>query len=414
MGLSIPQMMRMSRLLDEALPLDAAGRCEWLQRLSPEHQDLAQALRDALLPGEAQLADIEKLSALPDLGAAAEARAPYASGLQVGARVGPYQLIRPLGGGGMAEVWLARRADGAFRREVALKLPLPGHLRADLEQRFARERDILASLEHPHIARLYDAGVDPNGLLYLSMEYVEGRPLNEWCDAHRLGIRARLELFLQMLEAVQYAHDKQVIHRDLKPSNILVTDSGQVRLLDFGVARLLEAEATDQPALTSIYGRALTPDYASPELLRGDPIDARSDLYALGVLLYELLTGTRPYRLKSAASIGLLDQAIATLEAKRPSTRLEASAATTRNSTVERWARQLRGDLDAIVLMALAKDPGQRYPSAAALTGDLQAYLDGKPIRARPARIAYRLGKVVLRHRALLGVTAAALAAILA
>ena len=163
--------------------------------------------------------------------------------------------------------------------------------------------------DSPHIARLYDAGVDPHGLPYLAMEYVQGAPLTDWCDAHRLGIPERLGLFLQVLEAVQYAHAKQVIHRDLKPSNILVTESGQVRLLDFGVARLLEAEATDQPALTSVYGRALTPDYASPELLRGDPIDERSDLYSLGVLLYELLTGTRPYRLKSAASIGALDQA---------------------------------------------------------------------------------------------------------
>ena len=191
MGLSIPQMRRMSRLLDEALPLDAAGRRAWLEALPAEHQDLAQALRDALLPGHAELAEIEKLETLPDLDAAIEPAAPPASGLQTGARVGPYQLIRLLGAGGMAEVWLARRADGAFRREVALKLPVLGRLRADLEQRFARERDILASLEHPYVARLYDAGVDPNGLPYLSMEYVEGCPLTEWCDKHRLGIRGR-------------------------------------------------------------------------------------------------------------------------------------------------------------------------------------------------------------------------------
>ena len=194
------------------------GAARGSRHCQPSTGDLAQALRDALMPGEAQLAELEKLAARPVAWHRDRSgERPPASGLHIGARVGPYQLIRPLGGGGMAEVWLARRADGAFRREVALKLPLPGHLRADLEQRFARERDILASLEHPHIARLYDAGVDPNGLLYLSMEYVEGRPLNEWCDAHRLGIRARLELFLQMLEAVQYAHDKQVIHRDQSP-----------------------------------------------------------------------------------------------------------------------------------------------------------------------------------------------------
>jgi eukaryotic-like serine/threonine-protein kinase len=404
----------MSQLLDEALELDEAGRRAWLERATREHPDLAAALREALLPGAAQAADLKALMSLPRLGGADEASGPAASGLAPGARVGPYQLIRLLGAGGMAEVWLARRADGAFKREVALKLPMLARAQAGLEARFARERDILASLEHPHIARLYDAGVDPQGLPYLAMEYVQGAPLTDWCDAHRLGLVERLGLFLQVLEAVQYAHEKKVIHRDLKPSNILVTEAGQVQLLDFGVARLLlEAEEKDQPALTSVYGRALTPDYASPELLRGDPIDARSDLYSLGVLLYELLTGTQPYRLKSAASIGALDHAIATIEVKKPSMQLEQSAAATRASTAERLARQLRGDLDAVVLKALAKEPAQRYPSAAALAEDLRRYLDDKPIRARPARIVYRLRKFILRNRALLAVSVAALAAIL-
>jgi TolB-like protein len=404
----------MSQLLDEALALDEAGRRAWLERATQEHPDLAAALREALLPGAAQAAEFKALTSLPKLDAADEASAPGASGLRPGARVGPYELIRRLGAGGMAEVWLARRADGAFKREIALKLPMLNHLQAGLEARFERERDILASLEHPHIARLYDAGVDPRGLPYLAMEYVQGEPLTDWCDAHRLGITERLGLILQVLEAVQYAHEKKIIHRDLKPSNILVTESGQVRLLDFGVARLLEGEETDQPALTSVYGRALTPDYASPELLRGDPIDARSDLYSLGVLFYELLTGTRPYQLKSAASIGLLNRAIATLEVKKPSMRLEQSAATSRASTVERLARHLRGDLDAVVFKALAKEPAERYPSAAAMAGDLRRHLDGKPILARPARIAYRLGKFVRRNGTLLGVTVVALAAILA
>jgi eukaryotic-like serine/threonine-protein kinase len=414
MALSIPQMALMSQLLDEALPLDAAGRRAWLESLSPEHQALAPALREALLPGESQAAELKALSTLPKLGSADKADAPAASGLQPGARVGPYELIRLLGAGGMAEVWLARRADGALKREMALKLPMLTRLQAGLEARFTRERDILASLEHPHIARLYDAGVDPRGLPYLSMEYVQGEPLTGWCDAHRLGIAERLALFRQVLDAVQYAHEKQVIHRDLKPSNILVTESGQVRLLDFGVAGLLEAEETDQLALTGVYGRALTPDYASPELLRGDPVDARSDLYSLGVLLYELLTGTRPYRLKRAASIGALDQAIATLEVRKPSAQLKHTSAAERAGSSEPLARQLRGDLDAIVLKTLAKDPAQRYPSVAALAADLQRYLDGKPIRAQPARISYRLGKFVRRNRALLGVSVAALAAILA
>ena len=407
-------MALMSRLLDEALPLDPDGRRLWLERLSPEYQDLAPALREALLPEEPPAAGSKGLLTLPKLGSADAAGAVAASGLQGGARVGPYELIRPLGAGGMAQVWLARRADGAFKREVALKLPTLTHLRGDLEQRFARERDILASLEHPQIARFYDAGVDPSGLPYVAMEYVHGRPLTSWCDAHRLGISARLELFVQVLEGVQYAHEKHVVHRDLKPSNILVTESGQVRLLDFGVAKLLEAEEADQTPLTSVYGRALTPDYASPELLRGDPVEPRSDVYSLGVVLYELLTGVRPYRLQDAASIGLLEQAIITVEVKRPSTQIDPEGVATRATTREQLKRQLRGDLDAIALKALAKEPAERYPSAATLAEDLRRYFESKPIQAQHARFTYRLRKLVRRNKAVVGVGATAIAAILA
>jgi len=409
---SIPQLALMSRLLDEALPLDAAGRRAWLERLSPEYQDLASALRKALLPEDSHSADSKALDTLPKFAFADAASGPAANGLQPGARVGPYELIRLLGAGGMAQVWLARRADGAFKRDVALKLPTLTHLRTDLEQRFARERDILASLEHPNIARFYDAGIDPNGLPYVAMEYVQGNPLTDWCDAHRLGISARLELLIQVLGGVQYAHEKHVIHRDLKPSNILVTESGQVRLLDFGVAKLLETEETDLTLLTSVYGRALTPDYASPELLRGDPVDARADVYSLGVLLYELLTGVRPYRLKSAASIGMLEHAIATVDVEKPSTQHNQEAIAARATTAEKLNRQLRGDLDAVALKALAKVPAERYASAATLAHDLRCYLDGKPIEALPARFNDRLRKFVRRNRTVVGVTATAAAAI--
>jgi serine/threonine protein kinase/tetratricopeptide (TPR) repeat protein len=414
MRLSISQMAVMSRLLDEALPLDAAGRRVWLDALSAEYRDLTPALREALLPEEGEAARVKAFTTLPKLGFDDAAGVAAASGLQAGARIGPYALIRRLGAGGMAEVWLARRADGAFKRETALKLPTLSRVRADLSQRFARECDILASLEHPHIARLYDAGVDSNGLPYLSMEYVQGRLLTDWCDAHRLGIAARLELFLQVLEAVQYAHEKQVIHRDLKPSNILVTEDGQVRLLDFGVAKLLEADEAQLTQLTDVYGRALTPDYASPELLRGNPIDARSDIYSLGVLLYEILTGVRPYGLKSAASIGVLEQAIANVNVEKPSTRSDHEAIAARGTTPERLNRQLRGDLDAIALKALAKEPAKRYPSAGALAEDLRRYLGGKPIEALPARFTDRLHKLVRRNKFVVGVTAAAVAAIIA
>ena len=414
MRLSIAQMALMSRLLDEALPLDAQGRRAWLARLASEYSDLVVPLREALLPGDSCAGSSEALATLPKLGSADEAHAQPAGDLRAGARVGPYELLRPLGAGGMAQVWLARRADGAFKRELALKLPTLTHLRGGLTQRFARERDILASLEHPHIARFYDAGVDLNGLPYLALEYVRGEALTEWCDAHRLGIGARLKLFLQVLDAVQYAHAKHVLHRDLKPSNILVSESGEVQLLDFGVAKLLEAEEADHIPLTRVYGRALTPDYASPELIRGDPLDARSDVYSLGVLLYELLSGARPYRLKDAASIGVLEQAITRVEVPKPSTHIEPQAVAARATSPQRLARELRGDLDAIALRALTKDPAERYPSVAALAQDLQRHLDGRPIRAQPAGLAYRLRKFVRRNRVVVGVSVTGLAALLA
>jgi len=409
MRLTIQQMALMSRFLDEALPLDETARRRWLADLSPEYQDLAQALRAALLPDATKSAELQTfLDMLPDL-----QDVDAAVGLRPGANVGPYVLLRSLGAGGMAEVWLARRADGAFKREVALKLPLLRQLRQDLAQRFTVERDILASLEHPNIARLYDAGIDISGCPYLAMEYVQGQPLTDWCDAHSLGISARLELFLQVLEAVRFAHEKQVIHRDLKPSNILVTQSAQVRLLDFGVAKLLAGDEADKTSLTSIYGRALTPDYASPELLRGDLVDVRSDVYSLGVLLYELLTGIRPYRLKSAASMGLLEQAIGTLEIKKPSMWHSLPASEDRTPATDAWARQLRGDLDAIVLKALDKEPLKRYQSAAAFAEDIERYLARKPIQALPARITDRLWKFALRNRSAVAVAAMALAAII-
>jgi serine/threonine protein kinase len=401
MGLSIPQMALMSRLLDEALPLDAEGRRRWLDALSPEYQSLAEALREALLPvGEGGLAGSLDDGAGSDLDR-------IGSGPRPGELIGPYRVIRLLGEGGMAEVWLAQRADGAFKREVALKLPMLLRLRKDLASRFARERDILAALEHPNIARLYDAGVSSNGLPYLAMEYVAGEALTAWCDARRLGIRERLKLFLQVLDAVQYAHVQRVIHRDIKPSNILVTDSGQVRLLDFGVAKLLAQE--EEPSdLTQRYGRVLTPDYASPELVRGEPVGAPGDVYALGVVLYELLCGNRPYHLQAGASIAQLEHAITAVEVQPPSTHLGPDAGGNRGTTEPKLARRLRGDLNAIVLKALAKAPASRYESATAFADDLQRSLSGEPVEARPDRLSYRCGKFVLRHRIGLAATVVA------
>jgi serine/threonine protein kinase/Tfp pilus assembly protein PilF len=411
MPLTTPQMERMKQLLGEALPLDMAGRRRWLKALPAEDEALSEALHEALLT-EGRQASAEHSVTRFTSGTGDDFRA--ASGLQPGAGIGPYELLRLLGAGGMAEVWLAQRADGAFKRRVALKLPMLTRMRKDLAERFSRERDILASLEHPRIARLYDAGIDPAGWPYLSMEYVQGEPLTEWCDVHRLDVRGRVQLYLQVLEAVQYAHDRHVIHRDLKPSNILVTEAGQVRLLDFGVAKLLEDEEPQGQTLTTVYGQALTPVYASPESVRGDPVDARSDIYSLGVLLFEMLTGARPYRLNAGASRGVLEQAIATVEVHKPSTQVASGAGPARGATHDQLARQLRGDLDLIVLKALEKEPAARYASASAFADDLQCYLDGAPVKAQAPRLRYRLWKFIRRNRPMVTVAAAAAVAVLA
>ena len=414
MRLSASQFTVMSRLLDEALPLDDAGRRRWLETLPKEYADLLDSLRQALLPELHASPDGKNFATFLESADEHAGRAEP-TGLVAGERVGPYELIRLLGAGGMAEVWLAKRADGAFNREVALKLPSMTRVRHDLEQRFFRERNILASLEHPHIARLYDAGIDPNGLPFLSMEYVQGELLTDWCDAQRLDIRARLRLFLQVLEAVQYAHERQVIHRDLKPSNILVTRLGQVRLLDFGVATLLDdGEVAGKTPLTTVYGHALTPIYSSPELIHGDPVTAKSDIYSLGVVLFELLTGDRPYRLNAGASRAILEHAIAAAEVRKPSTQIVQEAWGARGVTHEQLTRQLRGDVDRIVLKSLDKEPHLRYASAAAMADDVQRYLDGKPIAARPPRLSYRLGKYLRRNRTVVSVGAGAAVLVLA
>ena len=394
---TIDQLVLMSRLLDEALPLDEAGRRAWLEDLYPRYQDLTEALRQALLPSDDESSAIESLATLPKIGAVSEPRSSSTSGLQAGVRVGPYELIRQLGVGGMAEVWLARRADGAFKREVALKLPLT-RLRADLEQRFAREREILATLNHPNIARLFDAGFAPDGQPYFALEYVDGTPITTHCDAHRLPIRARLELFRQVLSAVLYAHANLVIHRDLKPSNILVTADGQARLLDFGIAKLLIEGEAKETELTRLSGRAMTLDYAAPEQIAGAPITTAADVYALGVMLFELLTGVRPYRLKRD-SRGALEEAILQVEPVAPSRiNLSEAAALSRATSVGKLVSALKGDLDTIAFKALKKSPSERYATADAFAEDIARFLRGDVVLAQRDTFAYRAVKFTRRH----------------
>ena len=303
-----------------------------------------------------------------------------------GERVGPYRLLHEIGRGGMGSVWLAERADGTYKRKVALKLPRLAWA-AGLGKRMARERDIGALLEHPNIARLYDAGVDEHGRPYIAMEYIEGQPIDVYCRDHALDLRARLKLFLEVTQAVAYAHGRLVLHRDLKPANVLVDAGGHVHLLDFGIAKLLDDTGVGAD-LTQEQGRVLTLNYASPEQIAGRPLGVTADVYALGVMLYELLTGALPYTLKRNTA-GAMEDAILAGDAPLLSTRVAD----------KRLARALRGDLDAIILKALSKQPEQRYETAAAFADDLERWLDQRPVRAQRSSGWYRVRRFLVRHR---------------
>jgi serine/threonine-protein kinase len=303
-----------------------------------------------------------------------------------GNRIGPYRILRPLGRGGMGAVYLAEREGTGFTQVVALKLLHAGVLVPEMDERFARERRILARLEHPGIARLIDGGYTPSHQPYLAMEFVEGTPLTEYAVHHRLTIRDRLRLFMEVCDAVQYAHQRLVIHRDLKPSNILVPVGGHPKLLDFGIATLSE---TDDGTTATRTGAWFTPSYASPEQVRRERVTTLSDLYALGILLYELLAGVRPYDV-TLLSPSDLEQVVCRTPCERPSTR----------AADPRVARVLRGDLDTIVLKALAKEPDRRYGSVQELADDLRRHLAHEPVHARPDSFGYRATTFLRRNRA--------------
>ncbi len=416
-GLDREFWQRIDALLDSALDLAGDERSAFLDRACAGNPAL-RARVDALLAADAvsgSLLDRPVLDSVPGLLEEDDDREP---GAKVD-RIGPWRVVREIGRGGMGVVYLAERADGQFEQRVALKLIKRGLDTDEIVGRFERERQILARLEHPHIARLVDGGVTDEGLPYIAMEYVEGVPLTEHCRSRGLGLAEVLGLFDQVCEAVQYAHRNLVVHRDLKPGNIMVSE-GAVKLLDFGIAKVLAPEG-GEAAKTMTMAARLTPDYAAPEQLRGEPPTTATDVYAVGVVLYELLAGVRPHRRRVTTLAGV-EKAILDEEPEPPST---AAARRGREAKTPAragpvpgeatagpgaWRGRLRGDLDDIVLMALRKEPERRYPSVEALRDDLTRWREGRPVRATRPTWGYRAGKFVSRNRA--AVTAGALVAL--
>jgi len=406
------QWQQLSALFDEADGLDATQLQALFERLETQRHPLRDELR-RMLTAKARAATLDFL-ARPE-----PFIEPAAATLRVaGQQFGPYRLVQPLGEGGMAEVWQAEHLHG-LKRPVALKLPhavpMGSHTRAQWQERFARERDILARLRHPYIAGLLDAGTTADGQSWLALEYVDGVPLTDWCDRERLDIRARVQLCRQVMLGVAHAHAQLVIHRDLKPTNILVTEVpspiggeppvAEVRLLDFGIAKLLPSRSHDaeETEFTRQSGRLLTPEYASPEQILAQPLGAASDVYALGVLLYELLVGQRPYELRHGTAIDL-ERSILDIEPRAPSCREPgAGALEARGMSLAAWRQALRPELDAIVMKALAKRPEQRYSSVDAMLADVDRWLAGEAVLARRPTRWQHARKFIGRHR--VGVT---------
>jgi serine/threonine-protein kinase len=365
---------RFSSLLDAYLELGPEARAAWLDRL-PENEVRFKPLLQALLStGERRSGDW-----LDRPAEASEAASPYVEGM----RFGPWRLLKPLGSGGMGTVWLAARADGAYEREVALKLPHSHLLAGAQRERFQRERDILAALTDPRIARFYDAGIGEGEQPWLALEYVPGTPISDYCQRGALTTRERVALVREVAAAVQAAHARLIVHRDLKPANVLVTAAGEVKLLDFGIAKLIDHDSEDS-GLTQFGGRAATPDYAAPEQLTGAAVTVATDVYALGGMLYELLAGQRPFPTRSRLGRMIEERGEAPLASSRASGKRRA---------------ELIGDLDAILAKAMALDPSRRYASADAFSEELGRYLAHQPIQAQRIGHWRRSLKFIRRHR---------------
>lgn len=397
-------MRRLLDLLGQALEKPAAERAAFVASLPESDPEIRAGLARML-----ELDTDSPAVAQVEGGAAAlVAPAPEEEDRRAGERVGDWVLERPLGRGGMGTVWLARKDGDASLPPAAIKMPTTATGRGAAE-RLAREGAILASLNHPGIARLLEVGATAEGLPFLALEFVDGQTLPAWCDAKGLALRERLAIFAKVLDAVAYAHAALVLHRDLKPANILVTATGEVKLLDFGIAKLLdEGGQAGSTQLTRLAGRALTPDYASPEQVAGVPLTVASDVYSLGVVLFELLTGSRPYRLRRG-TVAELEEAILGADTGRPSAAVTQQFALRAREAPARLRRALAGDLDTIVLKALKKTPSERYSTVAALRDDIARFLDGRPVLARPDSFGYRARKFVGRNRMAVGAAAAVL-----
>jgi eukaryotic-like serine/threonine-protein kinase len=424
--------------LNELLELEPEPRSERLRDIATTDPDLRRELDSLLAAHEEAGEDFLSGSAVESLGLEGFAADPL-----IGHRLGPYQIVERLGHGGMGEVYRAFRADDQYRKEVAIKLVRYGQDSAPVVARFKQERQILAGLDHPNIARLLDGGTTDRGVPYFVMELIQGEPIDDYCKAHDLPTHARLKLFLDVCSAVQYAHQRLIIHRDIKPGNILVTSEGVPKLLDFGIAKILESGGEQAANTTRTQFRALTPEYASPEQVRGQPITTSSDVYSLGVVLYELLTGRSPYKLDSTDPLEI-SKAICDEQPQKPSTVAQRAEAvgqqaakspqtkhrglTTEvsddtflgpapgpdHSSAIRISKSLRGDLDNIVLMALRKEPQRRYVSVEQFAEDIRRHVANLPVIARKDTLGYRTSKFIRRNKVGVAASAAVAAALIA
>ncbi len=417
------ELSRIREIYEQALPMTGSAREAYLDRECHGHAEIREEVERLLKARD----NVPTWLGRPAAGfaPAAGAAQPFVAPKMEGRHLSGYTLIREIGRGGMGCVYLAGRSDETFHRQAAIKLVLPPANSATVIARFQQEREILASLDHPHIAKLLDAGVTEEGWPYFVMEFVDGQPIHRWCDERKLNISQRIQLFRGVVDAVRYAHQHLVVHRDLKPGNIFVTNEGQVKLLDFGIAKVLAARNAGEAPDTVTLARMMTPEYASPEQVNGAAITTLSDVYSLGVVLYELLTGHRPYRLLSAA-MHEMARVIAEVEPARPSevvaTTEPASesdrkpvtpdeVSSVREGDPARLSKRLVGDLDSIVLMAMRKEPERRYGSAESFAEDLQRHLEHQPISARLASPWERFHRFCRRNPG--GVVAAAMIAVL-